>query len=173
MTDDTFISHWYIAWCLVLACTAAFWSYIVHTIPRTDSPLVLLTLLFGYPFCVILSLFCFAAALRSSPYDDLGFWFSIALPTLVFWLASFALVYGILKTSLAIVVTCRKRLQTRAALRALWPYTTSLVAMHLAFAAAYSCTFGMGLSPAVILPLWYQRSVLPERKDKRERKKWE
>jgi hypothetical protein len=163
-----------LAWVVSLVGSGRLWGCIVRSIPREGSRLVRLALLLSYVGFFFLSIFCFALTLRFFPYADFGFYFSMALPTVVFWVAAVVFAVGVLSTAVILFPSNQKRYRARSALRAFWRYTVALLPMHFAFAAAYSSLWGIAAAAGVALLVWYQHSVLPEkRKEKQPRAKWE
>jgi hypothetical protein len=173
MSDSHSVSPFFIIWLILLCFTGYFWRYLIHTLPRSKSRLFRFFLFLLYPFVSFLNLFCFSLSLRTFPYIDFGFYFSIAIPTVTFWISLLIFTFGIVKTAIAVVFLTHKRFRLRSALRAFWPFTIALLPMHTAFAAAYSSFAGIVASLAIVPLVGWQVYVLPEKKDKRARAKWE
>jgi hypothetical protein len=173
MDPDLPFSLWYFLWFVFLLFGGTLWDRILHSLPRIESSIIRFFFFLSYPFCIFLALVCFALGLRTSPYSDFGFYFSIAIPSVTFWIALSLFVVGFVKTAFVILPISRKRFRIRSALRGFWPYTVAVLPMHLAFAAAYSCRIGRVVACAVVGEIWYQHYVIPEKKDKRPRAKWE
>jgi hypothetical protein len=169
------VSGWTFTWVVMIFFTAGFWALISHELPLSKSRIRRAVLFLAYGGLLVLTLFTFRLTLRVTTYSDFGFAFSIVLPSIIFWLSLSILAFGFLKT-VVILVRRRTRVRTFGALRAFLPYQLCFIAIHAAYASAYSCPVGLALCAVVVALHFFEADVVAIRRgdrEKGERAKWE
>jgi hypothetical protein len=177
MTDDStsLFSGWTVAWLVMVFLTANCWNYIVTQLPGSPSRIGRVILLLAFAGLLYLTLLCFVLTLRVTTYVDFSFSFSVLLPSITYWTMLPILIIGFLKTGF-LLVKRRTRARSLAVLREFVPYQLCFVAIHIAYAAAYSCLIGLILCLALVGLYVFEITVtasLVHARAKRQRDKWE
>jgi hypothetical protein len=120
-------------------------------------------------------LLCFKLTLRGALYFDFGFYLSMVIPSIAYWLTLALFAFGFLKTAVLIVWRLSRR-RTAIVMRDFLPYQFCLCVLHVAYAAAYSSPPGLLFCVFVFILFLFEVRSLSEVKRVRQRhprEKWE
>lgn len=141
---DLFSETWVIGWCFAAVVGLIYWGFMIREIRQNKRIMARITLVCLFGLLTAVEFCCFIQLLRIAPYSKYSFLLSVVAPCILFYGALFIFANGVLN---AITKACRrKKFNIITGFNAYLPYTWCIPVAELAWAMAYSCTFGIMLA---------------------------
>ena len=141
------------------------WMQVIKSVRKTKAKQQFRLIFFAiFIFLAIIEFFAFNQILRNCERYDFGFWLSIFLPTICFYVLFGRLIYGVYRS-------LRHKFLRNKSLRTFKKYHFCVPLIEMTFAFAYSSIIGIVASIINLTATYFVDMSIPKRKKIRKQRK--
>jgi hypothetical protein len=161
---------WALVWMAVCFATVFFWDYAMMLIRRYRSRPIRIFLVSLFLALSYLDVWSFRNGMRAAPTAIFGFYYSVVIPALLYWLFLAPILIGAVILFYRLIL---KPAKTISHIQSYFPFHLCLAGMRFTIAAAFGSVIGFMLAVMGLAQGIYLFTIGPEQRRRIERNKWD